>query len=393
MRVYLIGCGCGPQTLTREAAEALQNAELVIGAGRLLAGIETGGEKREAVCPDAIEALLRASGAESACVLFSGDSGFYSGARLLLPRLADLNVRVLPGVSSLQALAARLGRPWQDWTLCSAHGVDCDAAAALAGGKACFFLTGGKTGPAELCKTITALGLGELPVTVGENLYGEQERILRGSAAELAERDFAPLSVLLCEAAERLARRVPGLPDEAFERLEGVPMSKQELRALALAKLGVGPEDLCWDIGAGSGSVSVELALQAREVWAVEREAEALALAARNRERFRVWNLHLLPGEAPEALAAFPKPDAVFVGGSGGRLEAILHAVHGANPAARVCVSAIALETLETAARVLEALNYETEVTQLAVSRSRKLGKLHMMMAQNAVWLITGKPK
>lgn len=393
MKVYLIGCGCGPETLTREAAEALQNADLVIGAGRLLAGIETKGEKREAVYTDAIEALLRSSGAESACVLYSGDSGFYSGARLLLPRLADWDLRVIPGVSSLQALAARLGRPWQDWTLCSSHGVDCDVAAVLAKGKPGFFLTGGKTGPAELCQTISALGLGALPVTVGENLYTEKERITHGSAAELAEEDFAPLSVLLCEAAERPARRVPGLPDEAFERLEGVPMSKQELRALALAKLAVTAEDICWDIGAGSGSVSVELALQAKEVWAVEREAEALTLAERNKERFRAWNLHLLPGEAPEALDAFPKPDVVFVGGSGGRLKEILCAIHAANPAARVCVSAIALETLEAATRELEALDYETEITQLSVSRSRKAGKLHMMMAQNAVWLITGRQR
>ena len=159
------------------------------------------------------------------------------------------------------------------------------------------------------------------------------------------------------------------------------------------AAVGITPEDICWDIGAGSGSVSVELALQTKEVWAVEREAEALTLAERNKERFRAWNLHLLPGEAPEALDAFPKPDAVFVGGSGGRLKEILCAIHAANPAARVCVSAIALETLEAATRELEALGYATEITQLSVSRSRKAGKLHMMMAQNAVWLITGRQR
>ena len=372
MKLYLIGCGCGPETLTREAHEALKEAQLVVGARRLLDAVETGGEKREAVYTDEIEAILRTADCDCACVLYSGDSGFYSGARLLLPRLADNDVRVLPGVSSLQALAARLERPWQDWTLCSAHGVDCDLTAALAPGKPVFFLTGGKIGPAELCRELTGRGLGELPVTVGENLYGKDERIVCGSAAELAKRGFAPLSVMLCEAVERSPRRVSGLPDSAFERDEGVPMSKQELRAIALAKLAVGPEDICWDIGAGSGSVSVELALQAREVWAVEREEKALALAARNRARFKAWNLHLVSGEAPEALLAFPRPDAVFVGGSGGKLKEILQAVNAANPAARICVSAIALETLERARAELEALGYDVEVTQLAVSRSRK---------------------
>ena len=167
-------------------------------------------------------------------------------------------------------------------------------------------------------------------------------------------------------------------------------MTKQEVRAAALAKLGVKSGDTCWDIGAGTGSVAVELALQARSVWAVERNEEALQIAARNRGKHGAWNLHLKKGSAPEVLEGLPKPDAVFVGGSGGRLREILDAVHAANPLARVCAAAVTLESLQLSHAALRELGYETDVTQLAVSRGKAAGGLTLMLAQNPVFLITG---
>ncbi|MBR1457430.1 MAG: precorrin-6y C5,15-methyltransferase (decarboxylating) subunit CbiE [Oscillospiraceae bacterium] len=394
MKITLIGTGCGPGDLTRDALTAIAEAQLVIGARRLLDALRSeiapSCETIAAALPEEIARTLSESACERACVLLSGDSGFYSAARRLLPLLGGEDLRVLPGISSVQALAARLGRPWQEWELVSAHGVDCDPVSAVCGGRPCFFLTGGRTGPDALCAKLRDAGLGALPVTTGEDLGTERERIRTGTAAAFADTAFSSLSVLLAEAAPRFRCRAPGLPDGSFLRCEGVPMTKQEVRAAALSKLAVGPEDLCWDIGAGTGSVSVELALQARTVWAVERDEEALRLAAKNREKFGAWNLRLVRGDAPEALIDFPKPDAVFVGGSGGRLREILQAVHRANPAARVCVAAVALESLQTACAALFELGYAIDVTQLAVSRSREVGSLHMMLAQNPVYLITG---
>ena len=101
-------------------------------------------------------------------------------------------------------------------------------------------------------------------------------------------------------------------------------MTKQEIRSAILTKLAVTPQDICWDVGAGTGSVSVELALQGRSVWAVERQAEACELIRKNRAKFSAWNLHLQEGTAPEACETLPAPDAVFVGGSGRRLQEIL---------------------------------------------------------------------
>lgn len=390
MKITLIGCGCG--SLTQEAQEAIGRAGLLVGSGRLLRQYAETRPSREAVTAENILAAVRGADCGEVCVLYSGDSGFYSGARLLLPLLEDGcdEVRVLPGISSVQLLAARLGRPWQDWLLCSAHGTDCDAVSAVCGGRPAFFLTGGRRSPDAVCRELADAGLGFLRVTVGEALGSQQEKIRTGTAADFAGERFAPLSVLLAEAAPRQEKRVPGLPDECFLRQEKIPMTKQELRASALSKLGVRPEETCWDIGAGTGSVSIELALQCRRVYGVEANREALLLAESNRRRLGAWNLHLVEGKAPEALEGLPAPDAVFVGGSGGGLAGILQRIRTANPQARICVSAVTLETLQQAHDGLKELGYRTEVCQIAVSRSREAGSLTMMLAQNPVWLVTG---
>ena len=391
MTVTLIGCGCG--SLTEEARASINDAELLIGSKRLLCDYGDGRPQTEAVTASGIINAIRSTDAENICVLYSGDSGFYSGSRLLLPELGEYDVRLLPGVSSVQHFAARLQKPWQDWLLCSAHGVECDAAAAVCQGRPAFFLTGGKSGPASICRELTEAGLGFLKAYAGNDLGTERERISEGTAAKLAENAFSPLSVLLVEPAPRPARRVPGIPDAEFLRAEKVPMTKQEIRAAILAKLAVSPEDVCWDIGTGTGSVAVELALCSRAVYSVEREDAALAVAEKNRIKFGAWNLRLVQGEAPAALSELPKPDAVFVGGSGGNLDEIVNAIHTANPAARICVSAITIESLHNSYTVLQALGYETEVTQISVSRSKPAGGLTLMLAQNPVWLITGYAK
>jgi len=381
MKVTLMGTGCGP-------VPDIQ-ADYVVGAARLLEGCTL--PHGAATRAEDILKLLLDSGCKNCAVLYSGDTGFYSGARTLLPLLAERGIQteVRPGLSSVQVLAARLGRPWQDWVLCSAHGTDCDPVGAVCRGKPAFFLTGGRSGPSELCKLLTKAGLGELRVTVGENLGFDGERVSQLTAARCAGQTFAPLNVLLAEPAPRYPRRAPGIPDGEFLRAEGVPMTKREVRAAVLSQLAVGPEDVCWDIGAGTGSVSVELALQCRAVWAVERRPDALALARANREKFGAWNLHLAEGTAPGALENFPRPDAVFIGGSGGELPRILEAVRRADPAARVCAAAISLETLHTA---MEALR-DPEVTQISVSRCKSAGLLHLLLAQNPVFLVTGAVK
>ena len=169
-------------------------------------------------------------------------------------------------------------------------------------------------------------------------------------------------------------------------------MTKQEVRAAALAKLAVRPEDILWDVGAGTGSVSVELALAAPrgQVYAVECNETACGLIRQNREKFAAFNLTLIEGKAPDALKALPAPDAVFIGGTKGGMAGVVDAVLEKNPSARICISAIALETLSAAVAALTAHGLSAEVAQIAVSRTRPAGRLHLLMANNPVFLITG---
>ena len=392
MQVTLIGLGGGTtDTLTQQARDALQVAPLILGAKRLLEALpENGAKQIPAVRSQDILRILQESREETACVVFSGDTGFYSGAKGLLPLLneAGIEARVFPGLSSVQLFAARLGRPWQDWRLCSAHGVALDPVAEVLHGQPVFFLTGGVLTPQSICQRFVEAGLGDLPVTVGENLSYPEEKLCSGTAKALSEERFASLSVLLAEAAPRRKPRTPGIPDDAFLR-DKVPMTKQEVRAAVLAKLAVGPEDICWDIGAGTGSVSIELALHSKAVWAVEHKAEACDLIRRNREKFCAWNLRLIEGHAPEVLDELPAPDVVFLGGTGRQMPEILRVIHEKNPKARICISAIALETLHQAVTELTALGYEPEIAQIAVSRAKTAGDLHLLLAQNPIFLIS----
>lgn len=397
MNVTLIGMGSGqPENLTLQGLAALRQADLILGARRLLAVLPAGCTENRAAAyrPDEVAELLQTSGAENAVLVYSGDTGFYSGASSMMEKLEALGVRarVLPGLSSIQLLAAALGRPWQGWNLVSAHGRTCDPVAECMQGRPTFFLTGGSEDPATLCAQLEAEGFGDMQAVVGQCLGTPEEKLFRGSVKELAAGRFNSLSVLLVEAAEVLPRRAPGLPDEAFERGD-VPMTKQEVRAAVLAKLAVRPEDILWDVGAGTGSVSVELALAAPRgrVYAVECRPEGCALIKANREKFRTRNLVLVEGLAPAALLDLPAPDAVFIGGSKGSLAAIVDAALDKNPDARICVSAIALESLSAAVAALTAKGRTVQVSQIAVSRAKAVGGLHLMMAQNPIYLITGE--
>lgn len=395
MQVILAAAGGGGrETMTGECREALKKASCIIGARRLLEGLPGEYTKNRTVAarPEEILKAIRSHG-ERCVVLYSGDTGFYSGARLLIPLLEKegISYTVLAGTSSVQLFSAALGRPWQDWLLLSAHGTDCNPVGAVMQGKEAFFLTGGAVGPAELCRELAEAGLWELPVIVGENLSYPGQRILHGTAGEFAGESFEPLSVLLAEPACGVMRRTPGFPDSLFIRGE-VPMTKREVRAAVLAKLSPGPGDIVWDVGAGTGSVSIELALAASwgHTYAVECNEEACDLILRNREELGAWNLKLIRGTAPGALDDLETPDVVFIGGTKGSMEEVVHLVLDRNPEARICMTAICVETLYQAVQVLLDCGISPEVTQIGVSRSKAAGALHLLVANNPVFLIAG---
>ena len=330
-------------------------------------------------------------------VVMSGDTGFYSGAKKLLPLLAEFAPRVYPGVSSLQYLCARLKTAWDDAKVLSLHGRGGSVVPAVLEHRKVFALVGGAGGAQRVCEELSKAGLGHVPVAVGERLSYPDERITEGPAEELCSRAFDPLCVLLIRNKNaRPPRRTACLPDEAFLRWTGegstVPMTKAEVRAVSVAKLRLEPDSVAYDIGAGTGSVSVEMAgiCTRGHVYAVECKPEAAALAERNKKRFGLSNLTVVEGAAPEACAPLPPPTHAFIGGTSGNMREVLEMLLAKNPAVRIVINLIALESIAEAMRCIETFGFgHTEVVQVSVAKAKKLGRYHLMNGQNPIMIIT----
>ena len=386
---YIIGAGMGaPDSLTGEAMHALAASGAVFATQRLTAVCD-----RAVVCLfDRLAAEAIASDAPTVSVLVSGDVGFFSAAGRLRGQLAPHgDVRLVCGLSSMQYFCAKLGISYDDACVRSLHGRAGSILGAVSYHKKTFVLTGGENTAPKVCKTLADAGLGGLTVHLGENLGAENERIQTGTAETLAAEVCGNLAVLLIEHPDAVNAYEP-VRDDMLTRAK-VPMTKEEVRWVSVSRLAVQPRDTVWDVGAGTGAVTLELARKASDglVYAVERKPEAVALLHENRAKLGGYNVHIVEGAAPDALEALPAPDCVFVGGSGGAMRRILEIAKQKNPAVRVVVNAIALETLHETQAALFALGFaDIEVTQLSAARGKAVGPYTMMTANNPVFLISG---
>ena len=408
--IVLAGTGPGSHRLwTREVREAVEGADVLIGARRML---EQAGASGNSAGPGAKPCFAEYRAEEirkyiedhpefrRITVLLSGDTGFYSGARNLARVLGKERVRILPGISSVSCLAAKLGEPLEGAGLGSLHGKQENVTALVREYGRVFLLAGAAADIPEVCRRLTEGGLGHTRVTAGCHLTEPEERILEGRAETFCEqycREMPDgLAVLFLHWQEWESPRVtPGLPDDRFVRGK-VPMTKSEVRSVILSRLALRRHTRLWDIGAGTGSVALEAALlgSGGHVWAVEENPEGTALIRENQNRLGVENLTVVEGKAPEALEELPEPDAVFIGGSGGRLEEILETVRRKNPKVRVVLSAITLNTLSACLRYGEAHpELKLETVQIQTARSRKAGACQLMQGMNPVWIVTLEPE
>lgn len=397
MKVNIIGTGMGTTaTMTAEAIDAIGRSDLIIGAPRLLEGLpETNAKIAPLIKASEIaEAIDRCQGNE-ASVVVSGDTGFYSMANSLYDNLQSHDIHTIPGISSCCYFCAKLRTTWQDALMISAHGRKCNYLGEIRTHKKVFLLTGGATKARDICMDLAKYGLGNITIHAGEKLGYPEERIVSGSAQELAQVEFADLTVLLAENPNPLAHEAiaPSIPDESFTRGD-VPMTKREVRAIAISKLALRENSIVWDIGAGTGSVSIECALHARkgQVYAIERKPEAIDLIKTNADNFNCTNVTVVSGLAPDALKGLDKPDCVFIGGSAGNLDQIIQHVLDINPKARIVIAAVTVQTLAQATQCLADFDLANpEITQVAVTKGKQAGNYTLMNALNPVFLISGQ--
>ena len=399
-RITVIGLDGRP--LDAEAGRLLGEAALVVGGERHLKALGIEPERYVALKGDLSSPLGRIESAAHGpvVVLASGDPGFFGIVRLLAEHFGRGDLRVIPAVSSVALAFARAGIAWEDAVTVSAHGRDprravnvCRAQPTVA------VLTSPDFGPAELARELKGLGRTFL---VAERLGGEDERVFRGDAEAVAGGRWEDPNVVLVVDEERAAggktwisgsREGPGpwaLHEDEFERRSGM-ITKPEARALILARLGPGPGDLVWDVGAGSGSVAVECARLGAAAVAVERDPESCDRIRNNAARHGVY-VQVIEGEAPETLRDLPAPDAVFVGGSGGRFEEILK-LCAVRARRAVVVSLIGLERVVPAGEVLAGCGLEVETTLLQTSSLKEVGPLHRLAAGTPVFVVSGRKR
>lgn len=187
----------------------------------------------------------------------------------------------------------------------------------------------------------------------------------------------------------------PGIPDEDFIRDDGVPMTKNEIRVLSLAKLRLFPDAVVYDVGAGSGSVAVECKLLASKgkVYAIEKNPQGISLIKKNSKKFGVV-IDIIEGFAPEAMAELPEADRIFIGGSGGKLENILGMCDKKlKPGGWLVVNSVTLSTGPETFKILEGKNYLLEAVQVNIAVTKKMGNAQLWQARNPVTIIAARKR
>ena len=393
-QVTLLGIGAGVHTLTQEGRQAVLQADCIIGAKRMIEALSHF-EKESFVSYESekiAEFIIKQKQYKNIVVAFSGDIGYYSGAKKLYDLLKDFEVNTISGVSSVSYFMAKLHTSWEDAKLLSLHGKKESVLGHILQNKKTILLLGKKDDAANICSMLCKKGLKNIRVVLGENLSYDTEKITNATAEILQNIQTAPLAILYIENEQYLQKKQHfGMCDNAFVR-GNVPMTKREVRTVLLSYMMLKQDDIIWDVGAGTGSVSVEMALQCPfgTVYAVEKKQKALLLLEENKQKWQCWNMQIIEGNAPEILKQLPAADKVFIGGSSGRAKEVMKIALEKNPQAYIIATAVTIETIRDLEESFSELDMHWQCTQIAVTRSENIGKYHMMKGQNPVWIYWG---
>lgn len=387
-KLVILGIGDdGLAGLTESARRVVSDADLVLGAEstlRLLEGLPSRAVALDPDMPTALRQVREALADARRPVLVSyGDPLFYGVARYLTERLGKDRFEVVPHVSSMQLAFARVKESWEDAYLGSLSGRPLEAVIdRIRTADKVGLFSGDDCPPGRLARSLLDHGIDYFRAYVCENLGQPDERVTQAELPDLAGMEFDPLHVLILvrkpNRPDRAARsgrhRLFGNPDDAFAQSQpkrGL-ITQAEVRALALSQLDIRPQSVVWDIGAGSGSVAIEAAQLAVSgtVYAIEPDPGDLALLRANAEEFGVPNVRPVAGRAPECLADLPDPDAVFVGGTGRQVGAVLSAAFARLvPGGHLAVNVATVDGLAVAHQVLKGLAGEVRLWNIALAR------------------------
>ncbi len=404
--ITLAGVGMGHNScMTKEVEKAIAQADILLGADRMIAKYQPKIEKMPYYMAEQIIPYLKKlqklvdSRSDRIVILFSGDTGFYSGCKKLYDALQrelkngglQGNVAVMPGISSVAYMAACIGENYQDAAICSMHGKELpNLAKRISMEKKIFILMSGLKDIHKLGKILLDAKLFNCSVVVGYQLSYPEQKIIELTPEEclkLQEEGLYTCCIKNPKPEKRMLTH--GKADGEFIR-DRVPMTKEEVREVSICKLKLYEGAVVYDIGSGTGSIAVEIAgiSDNIKVFAVEHKEEAVALIAKNKEKFGLDNIEIVLSEAPEGLEKLCTPTHAFIGGSGGRMKEIMSALYQKNPHMRVVINAISLETICEIKEVLSTFSIQNvDVVQMQVSRAKNIGIYHLMQSENPVWI------
>lgn len=415
-KIILSGIGMGnTDGMTREAYHAFEEAEVIFGAERMLENLPGKGIKVPYYrADDIISYLIEHPQYTKVAAAFSGDSGFYSGAQSMKKALEEANEKgilksettILPGISSVSALAARLGVSWNDAVLASIHGRRTNVVNLVRKNTKVFLLLSGKNDFEMLVNKFREAGINNVKISVGYRLSYPDEKLFTFYLDEFETKLFdLQEGVYTClieneDCEEQIL--TPGIDDEIFLRTK-VPMTKNEVRVLSISRLELTKNAVVYDVGSGTGSVSIECARLSPDifVFAIEQKEEAANLTKENAVRFGLSDqIVVINKKAPEGFEELPTPTHVFIGGSSGALSDILSAIQKklivkentkgktdkASKGVRVVINAVSLETIAQITKLIQTYPVKhVQLTQIQASRAHKLGSYNLMQAQNPV--------
>jgi precorrin-6B C5,15-methyltransferase / cobalt-precorrin-6B C5,C15-methyltransferase len=411
-KIVIIGISdAGLGLLPETSRTLLREATLLVGGERHLEFLPESKAERIVLGSNLKEMALRLEAelrkAESrVVVLASGDPLFYGIARYLIKNLGADKVEVRPYLSSMQLAFARAGLSWEDAQFLSVHGRPIENLIGVSpDAKKIGIFTDKDNTPARCADFLASLGWEpSAPAWVCENLEGPKERITTTTLEALAGKVFSELNVLIVERASAPDPHLAysfGLADDAFaqRKPERGLITKSEIRAISLSKMRIFPGACIWDLGAATGSVAIEAARLSGKghVWAVEKNAEDCENIAENVARFHTPQVRILHGLAPLALEQIPAeddPDAVFIGGSSGKMSDILELCQKRlKVGGSLVMNTVTLENQAEALQWLKKSGMDWDFIQVQVSRRKPILELNRFDALNPITIFWGTKK
>jgi precorrin-6B C5,15-methyltransferase / cobalt-precorrin-6B C5,C15-methyltransferase len=409
--ISIVGIGDdGVEGLTATSINIIKQADLLVGASNLTVSFQTDVEDVWDPGSDyeALAVRLESSGDQKVVVLSAGDPLFYGTARFLCNRIGKSRIRVIPSVSTMQLAFARVKENWDEAYLTDLGNQTIDhVVQKVRSAERVGVFTDSENTPSALAAALLEARIDYFTAYVCENLGSPDERVTSGTLKEVSDQVFDSLNVMILvrhvsapdRPTEMIGKRLFGNPDEMF--LQTKPkrglLTSSEIRCLALAELNLGPTSVVWDIGAGSGSVAIEAAQisPGGRVYAVEMDVDDFSLIAQNAERFDVSNVFPIHGAAPTAWQDLPDPDAVFIGGTGRQLEAIIaDALDRLKPGGRIVADMASIDNVSEVQTLLRDATGDVKIWMFNVAKGNYQLERIRFDAQNPIFLLSAiKPE